>query len=455
MPLDTPTRAWARTTLLAAVACIGTRSAFATEPGYEVTVGIEETDNVQRLPSGGSTATQPFEEVEFVWHDKRPLYAADIDANLANVTYIPRVYGDEVIGNFLGHGVLNLVPQLLTWNITDNFGQGVLNPLAPVTPGNRENINYFTTGPKLSVPLGQELKLDVTGQYGRVDYEDSPYDSNLVTGGIALVHEFSVLSKVSINVVDERTYYVQSQYNPDVTDQEVYLHYNTTGSRTRFAVDLGYDRTEEAGESTQGSFLARVSLSRKLSGDSIVGLSAGHEYSDGTQNFLRAQTLGGATLNTQSIVESNAPFSTDYGTLSWNFQRARTSWGIGADYFKDTYQTDSALNNDTEMVDAHFERQMTPLLTLELTEYLVRQNFPGEGGSITQSNSGLQLKWHAGRNFSVIVAYFLAKGTGDFLGDKYTANSLWLSVGYGRPAEVPPGPPPVQLLGGFGGVDGF
>jgi hypothetical protein len=49
----------------------------------------------------------------------------------------------------------------------------------------------------------------------------------------------------------------------------------------------------------------------------------------------------------------------------------------------------------------------------------------------------------------VMFAYFLAKSTADISSDSYTENGLWLSVGYGRPAEVPPGPPPVRLPGNF------
>jgi hypothetical protein len=448
MPLETPPRAWATTLLLATAACMGAGSVYATEPGYQITVGVAETDNVQLLPSGGSTDTTPFQELEFTWHDKRPLFDADIDADLEHVSYIPHYYDDEVIGNFLGQGRVNLLPQLLTWSMSDNFGQGRLNPLAPITPANRENINYFTTGPKLSLPLGPELKLEVTGQYGRVDYQDSPLDSNRLTGRVAFVHDFSLLSSISLDVVDERVDFEQDLLDADYSSQEVFVRYDTGGSRTKLGVDLGYSRIQETGVNT-GSYLARISLSRELSAASIIGLSAGHNYSDGASSFLQVQTIGGATLNTQSVVQSEAPFSSDYATLAWNFQYSRTSWGINASYYQDRYTTDAELNNDLGTIQARISRQISPVIELALTENVTRQSFASEGVNATETNTGLQLTWHAGRNLSVMFAYFLVKSTADISTDSYTENGLWLSVGYGRPAELPPGPPPVRLPGNF------
>jgi hypothetical protein len=447
MPLESPLRAWATSVLFATAASMGSGLVYATEPGYQITVGVAVTDNVQLLPSGGSTDTTPFQEAEFTWHDKRPLFSADIDADLEHVDYIPHYYNDEVIGNFIGQGRLNLIQQVLTWSIADNFGQGRLNSLAPITPANRENINYFSTGPKLSLPLGPELRLDVTGQYGRVDYQQSPLNSNRATGRVALVHEFSLLSNIGLDVVDERVDY-EDQVGADYSSQEVFVRYNTAGSRTKVGVDLGYSRIQETGDNN-GSYLARLSVSRELSAASIIGLSAGHNYSDGSSSFLQVQSVGGATLNTQSVVQSDAPFSSDYATLGWNFLYARTTWGINATYYQDRYQTDSELNNDLGTIQARISRQISPQLEVALSENVTRQSFASFGANATETNTGLQLTWHAGRSLSVMFAYFYAQSTADIAADSYAENGLWLSVGYGRPAEVPPGPPPVRLPGNF------
>src|SRR4051812_40118261 len=91
--------------------------ARATEPGYEISVGVIETDNVQRVPQGGSNDTILEQQLNFTWHERRPLYDVDVDADLSHLSYVPRTFGDEIVGNFIGNARVNLVPEVLTWDL--------------------------------------------------------------------------------------------------------------------------------------------------------------------------------------------------------------------------------------------------------------------------------------------------------------------------------------------------
>lgn len=445
MPLDTPIRT-AAIALLAAAACTCPRLVQAAAPGYEVQVGVIESDNIERLPSGGGDETIGVVDLGFTWHDKRPWFDADIDADVSHLNYFQHTYSDEFIGNFLGALKINLAPDLLSWDITDNFGQAPLEPLVPITPNNRENINYFSTGPTLSLPLGQTTQLDVTGQYGRVDYQVSPLDSTVLTGGVGLLHELSSISTISINARDEGIRFANDQLNVDYDRQEAFARFDTKGSRTELGVDLGYSLLHLPGASG-GIPLARLDLSRRVSASSTIGVGLGHDYSDGADSFRLVQAVQGATLNTLPILVAAAPFVGTYGTLAWNFRRARTTLNLSASYFRDRYQTDATLNNNRTVVEAFAARQITPVLQLALTEDMIRWQFTSEGESATTTDTGLQLTWRAGSRLSVFLTYYLAKGSGNIPGFQYTENRVWLSIGYGRAAEVPPGPAPLRLPG--------
>jgi hypothetical protein len=446
-PLYRPLGARAAIALLAAAACLGPRWAQAADPGYEVQVGVIETDNIQRLPSGGSDETIATEELDFDWHNKRPWYDVDIDADVSHLSFLQHTYPDEFVGNFLGTSKINLAADLLSWNFADNFGQTPLNALAPITPANRENINYFNTGPVLTLPLlGRELEMVVTGQYGRVDYQQAPLDSNRVTGAVGLLHEISPNTNISINAKEERVDFEDDQLNPDYDMQEAFARFETKGSRTEIGVDLGYGRLLMPGIS-DGSYVARMDITRRISPNSTVGLSFGHDYSDGADSFLLVQAAGGATLNTPTAVQAGAPFLITYATLAWNYQLDRTTLSLSASYFRDDYQVEAALNNDLTVANVRAVRQISPVLQLALTEYLDREHFTVGDDSATEADTGLQLTWRAGRNLSVFCAYYLTKGLGGLEADKFTENRVWLSVGYGHAAEAPPGPAPVRLPG--------
>ena len=443
MPLSAPHRA-AAILLSVAVAWVCPVVAQTAAPGYQIQVGVIESDNIERLPTGGSDETVGVEELGFTWHEKRPYLDADIDADVSHLDYFQHSYGSEFVGNFLGLADFKLAPQLFSWSFADNFGQAPLDPLAPITPGNRENLNYFSTGPTLSLPLGQSTSLAVSGQYGRMDYQRSPLDNISLTGAIGLTHELSQYSSISINARAERVDFANDQLNPDFDRQEAFVRFDTKGSRTELGVDLGYSHLEMLGTGTNTP-LARLELSRRVTPSSTVGIALGHDYSDGADSFRLVQTMGGATLNTLPILAAGAPFESNYATLQWNFTRTRTTLNLAASYYRDRYQTDAALNNERTVVDGRAARQITPTLQLSLTEYLVRWEFTGENATAT--DSGLQLAWRAGNHVSIFLAYYLSKGSSNIPTFQYTENRLWLSIGYGRAAEVPPGPAPVRLPG--------
>lgn len=449
MPVNTPLRAVA-IGLFAATACISPHLTQAAAPGYEIQVGVIESDNIERLPSGGTDETVGVEELGFTWHDKRPWLVADVDADVSHLDFLQNTYGNEFIGNFLGKAQISLAPQVLSWSFADNFGQAPLDPLAPINPNNLEYINYFSTGPTLSLPLGSTTQLHVSGQYGAVDYQHSPLDSTNVSGSVGLVHELSTNSDISINAQDERINFKNDQLNPDYDLQEAFARFTVKGSRTQLGIDLGYSRVQMPG-AREGTPLVRLDLSRQVSASSTVGVALGHAYGDGADAFLLVQGVGGATLNAQPIVAAGAPFQDSYATLAWNFKHARTTLGVSASYFRDRYQNDSLLNNDRTVINLTAAREITPMVKLALTDYVVRWQFSNafynQGDSATESDAGLQLTWHAGNRLTVSIAYYLSKGSSDIPGFMYTENRIWLSIDYGRAAEIPPGPAAVRLPG--------
>jgi len=448
MTLASPIRAGLTLAVLATLACMSVRPSHAAEPGYEIQVGVGESDNIERLPSGGTDETIATEEVDFAWHEKRPWFDADVDADVSHVDFLQHTYPDEFIGNFIGSSKVNFVPEVFSWDFADNFGQTPLNPLAPITPDNRENINYFSTGPVLSLPLAQELKLVLMGEYGRVDYEDglSPLDNNRMTGTVGLLHQMSRDTNISVNVRDERVDFQNDLINPDYNRQEAFARFDTKGSRTELGVDLGYGRLLMSG-ADEGTYVARLDITRRVSPYSTVGLSFGHDYSDGADSFVLLQAANGANLNTPTALQTGAPFLITYASLAWNFERERTTTSLTASYFKDQYQLDSGLNNDVVLGSIRIARQVSPLLQVALGEYVDREHFTTGGDTATEADTGLQVTWRAGRSISVFFSYYLAKGFSDLEIGKFTENRVWLSIGYGRAAEVAPGPAPVRLPG--------
>ena len=442
MSLEKRAPAGAVAALLAAVSCIGAHPALADAPGYDVQLWATHSDNIQREP-GGTADTIGIAELGFVWHDKAPWLDSDIDLDLAHEHYFQNSYGDDTIGDFIGQERLKL-GDILAWDFADNFGQARIDPLAPITPANRENINYFATGPRLALPLGGETQLNASAQYGEVDYQHTPLDNTRVTGVIGLQHNISALTDISINAKDERIDFKDDQLNPDYTRPEAFARFETKGSRTELELDAGYGRLDLPG-SRNSSPVGHIELTRRLSGNSTIGIELGHDYSDGADWFRAVQALGGAGLTTLSALQAGAPFLHTYGTLAWNFQLARTTVGFNGSYFRNRYQEDAVLNNELTVVNALVDRRITPVLDLALTEYLVRQQFDDSDETATEADTGLQLTWHVGEHLSIYFSYFFDKANSNVRADSFTENRVSLIIGWGHAAAVAPGPAPLRL----------
>jgi Putative beta-barrel porin 2 len=413
------------------------------QPGYQINVGVIETDNVERLPNGTSD-TIFTQELGFTWHDRRPLLDADIDMDLTHLTYVPRTFGDQVVGNLIGQARLNLLPQLLFWDFTENLGEGLIDPLAALTPQNRELINYASTGPQLLVPLSGATFLDLSARYGKVTYQTSPLGSTRYSGGVGLLHNLSAATSVSFNVHDQHVDYSNTVLNTNYDSQQAYVRFEAKGTRTTLDADVGYGRLREAGD-TPGMVIAHFELSRKISASSSVGASFGHEYSDAAEAFRLSQAIGGANLNTQPVLQTGNPFKSDYATVSWNFLRNRTGFGVLVSGFKDTYQQKDTLNDKRLEIDVHATRQLTPNVGVSLIEQYLRQRFENVVGSSTQTTSDARITWRTSRRVSIFLDYSFANRHGDISGTDFKENRLWLSIGYGRAAELPPGPPAPPL----------
>jgi len=241
--------------------------------------------------------------------------------------------------------------------------------------------------------------------------------------------------------------YSNDTVNPDYDSEQAFVRLDATGGRTTVGADLGYGRLSGI-PGSNGNVLARLELSRKISASSTLAASFGHQYSDAAAAFVLAQTIGGASnLNTQATQQTGTPFASTYGTLGWNFQRLRTGFGITAAYYKESYIDQHALDDNRTQIDAQASRLLTPTLKFALVGEYLRDNFPNSPGTATEPSGQAQLTWKAGRYLSVFLDYSIATRHSNIPDSDFTEHRVWLSVGYGREAEKPPGPPTPPLPG--------
>ncbi len=171
----------------------------------------------------------------------------------------------------------------------EDFGQAQVDPFAPVTPTNRENINYVSTGPDLDLRLGSLGFVDVTARYARTQYQVSPFDSDRCIGSIALGRAISSGSTVSLEGSAERVLFDNTVDNTDFDRSSAFGHYEARVRAPSSTANLGARKSIKGNESITGP-LAKLQLSRKLSSAATLTFTAGRDLTDASTSFTNLQS---------------------------------------------------------------------------------------------------------------------------------------------------------------------
>ncbi len=405
---------------------------------YGVDAGVGESDNVTLVNSDKISQTMAVADADFDLQQQTRLLNVDAKGNFSYLDYLQGAYSPELIGRFDGLASVALIPEKLKWTLQDDFGQAQVDPFASVTPTNRENINYVSTGPDLNLRLGSLGFVDVTARYARTNYQVSPFDSSRLSGSLAVGVPISALSSVSLDGSTEHVEFDNTTVNTDFDRSNVYGHYEIKGSRTELTADLGVTKVDQGSETLNGPF-AKLQLSRQLSSAAKLTLAAGRDLTDASTSFSNLQSGAASTIGTigtaPAAVTSNN-YTVTYASVAWQYVRNRTSFNLSGRWEKDSY--DGQPQNDLSRSDAEFrvERRLTQALTAQLLGSLYRTNYANVDYTETDGLVGGALILREGRGLEVRLRCDHASRVITGNGTGYTENRVFLTVGY-RPRMAP------------------
>ncbi len=304
---------------LAAVAaiCAVTRAAHA-EVEYSFDAGVGRSDNITRVADDEVEETIGMLGLQLSWLEETRRLNANLLGDIAYLEYMDGTYDSEVTGNFVGSMLLHAIPERLDWVIEDNFGQARRDPLAPVTPDNREDVNVFSTGPDFVMGLGvPNLDARISARYMNVAYEDSEFDNDGFSGLLSVERTMSSNAVLSAHagtsqIRPKNEAVAGSEY--DVF--EYYLGYGLEAARTSFSIDAGITELERDG-STEDGFLLRLDILRQLSdrASSTSALVASTATPASRCASCRASTA--STREANSVTANPDPFISEYVTFGW------------------------------------------------------------------------------------------------------------------------------------------
>lgn len=400
-----------------------------------VEAGLGHSDNISRLPANEVDDSIGVVGLALDWTERSRRLRADVEVDVSYFDYLDNTFDSEVVGTGNGSLSVGILPDTFHWVVADTFGQALGDPFAPVTPGNREDINYFTTGPDLMLRLGSAGFARLFGRWSATTYENSPLDSQRSSVGASLGRRPSSRTELSLNAVREQVEFDDvgaSDYDRD----SIFLGYSVDGGRTQLSAEAGYTWLERDAAQRTGSALINLSVIREMSAASSLQLTLGTQLGDAGDALRSA--LDGSVVGAGQVVATADPFENRLASLLWSLDRNRTAFELGATWNQDRYETQRQFDRSRWVYDARLTRRMTRTVDLQLLASLQQEDFDSVALSTEELRFGAVLNYNGWRTLglSLRAERYDRSASGaasiDTQGD-YTENRVFLTLAYRWP----------------------
>lgn len=391
--------------------------------------GVGYSDNIGRVPVNETDETIGTVGLELDWTERTRRIRGDALVDLSYYEYLDDTFQSEVLGTANGTLALGIVPETLQWVFQDSFGQAQSDPFSAASPANREDLNYFSTGPDLTLRLGSTGFGRVFGRWATTTYEQSPLDSERTSAGVALGRRASPRSELSLNAVTESVDFDQA-FNTDFDRDSVFLGWDLDASRTDIDMQLGYTWLEREGADESGNALVNVIVTRDLTASSVLALTVGTQLGDAgdsLRNELQGNIVGGG--GTQITATADV-FENRLASLEWRYGRGRSGFSLGASWSEEDYETQTDLNRTNYAYVATFSRQLASSVDFQLLGSLESEDFENVNLEADELRFAAVLNWRAWRTLGLrLSAERYDRDTSNGVGE-YQENRAFLTLAY-------------------------
>ena len=387
------------------------------------------SDNITRVSSNEDAAGIASIGLQFDINEQSRRMDTTARGSVYYIDYINTdAYDNDTLAALDGTVTFTVKENMLTWLVQDNFGQQVINPFQAVTPNNRENINFFTTGPDFQFQVADRTAILVGARYSDVAYETSPLDNQRVGGSLGFLRSMSSARTLSINVAADKIDYDQPS-NTDFDRNLAYLRFSTKAARSSIDMDVGWNQVKTDQDTGDGFYLA-LSGSRQISSQTNLTGSLGSRYSDAGDIFRFMQGIDQNPGDTQNVQGVGSPFQNNYGTLGLNVAKSRTTFAARLLYSDEDYETQDVSDRTVLGMSVSAIRQLRSSLDASLGVDLYSYKYDVGGRKDEDLRLFGELSWKFSRTLQARIRYDRFDRSSNANGDDYTENRLFLILAY-------------------------
>jgi len=418
--------------LICAAVLAAVSSAASASTEVEAEVGLGSTNNIDRAPSGRDETIASV-GLRFSMVEQRRLLDLDVVGDFSWLDYLDDTFDSELVGAATGRARMQLLEDRIHWSIEDSFGQTRRDLFTPPSTNNRENINYFATGPDLRFPLGRATDILLWGRYGRVDYEFTPADTTRFSAGTSLERRVANAARVSIDVGTEQIEPDSSTTQSSYERNAAFLRYAVEGSRTTIVLDAGFNEIRGGGFDDSGAML-HLQFIRSIGSRSRWTLGLGRELTDAGSTLRPvAGQIPSLVVATGSLSQNVLPFERHYVETDWTISGRVTSLSIRGTWGDENYEQGGTLDRQRVSLGLSLTRQLSARLSGNVGATYERNEFEDPFGENNALNAEAGLTWTLGRRLRAVLSTQYYTYSSDVVPGDVHETRYWLQFRYGAP----------------------
>jgi hypothetical protein len=350
-----------------------------------------------------------------------------LDSDVAALKYLKGSFGTQLTGYLDGEAAFKIVPGFFSWIARETYTQLQIDPFAPATPTNVENLNFITTGPRFTLRPTLRTSVTLDGLYSYVSSSSSSpqfvnLDSNRYGADLKADRAFSSTSSLYIKGSYQKVEFKDQAENNNYAVADGVGGFRLQGARTNLDVSGGYSRiqvydvltpvdtilgtVERPETQTFSAPTWSFSLSRLITPSQRVALYASQQFTDAAAVLRLSFDQPVPTIAPTQLAVGDPFKSRDFGA-DWRFETPRTSIDVGVLDTRQRYVVSSNDNSDRDLklASVMLARQLSPVLNWDIGATYQHTEFTNTQTTINVTTVLTNLRWRLGERLGLRFLY--------------------------------------------------
>ncbi|MBT8080173.1 MAG: outer membrane beta-barrel protein [Gammaproteobacteria bacterium] len=393
--------------------------------------GVGWSDNIARTRGNELDESMGLVGAQINYIEDSPTFYADAQINANFLSYFDDTFGSELLGGANITGEYFFSPEVFSWILDYNYGQQVFNPLQPARPGNREDVSFLTTGPRLTIPMSSRWFAGVDLTYSNVTYERRPNNNNRGAAAVRFGRDISQTRNITINGTTEQVKYESAAAQNDFERNEVFMRFETASTRNQLSLDVGYSELQFEGSDIKGDgAVVRLDWTRSISQYTSFVAGGGRRFSDQGDVFRSAQRFNTDITETEDVLGVASPFRSDFANARYSIANPRFGVDVFVTWSDENYIDNPLLDRGLIRGGFAFNRNITRKITGGIGFNHTVRDFDGFDREDKDTRYTLNIGYQFSPAFNTVVDFQYFERSSDDDDNDINESRIFITVNY-------------------------